>query len=221
VSCSANGRVIAGVGSDPTGHFEAWIAQVDPLPPRVTDTQVNGGAVQRSRVTDLAVTFDSQVTFASSPGVAFTLTRVSDGAPVNFTATAIVVGGVSVVVLDNFTGPATQFGSLADGRYTLTALASQISAGGAALAGGGPNGNYVSPTDTFGGTGLRLYRLFGDASGDGVVDATDLGLFRSTFNANNSQANYLGYLDADNSGAIDASDLSQFRTRFNENVFGP
>jgi hypothetical protein len=50
------------------------------------------------------------------------------------------------------------------------------------------------------------------------VDATDLGLFRSTFNANASQANYLWYLDADDSGAIDASDLSQSRTRFNSNV---
>ena len=80
--------------------------------------------------------------------------------------------------------------------------------------------NYVSPADTFQGNGLHLYRLYGDASGDGVVDSIDLGQFRSTFNANNSQSNYLVYLDADNSGAVDAQDLSQFRTRFNANVFG-
>ena len=53
-----------------------------------------------------------------------------------------------------------------------------------------------------------------------MVDATDLGQFRSTFNANQSQANYLSYLDADNSGAVDAIDLGQFRSRFNVNVFG-
>jgi hypothetical protein len=93
---------------------------------------------------------------------------------------------------------------------------------GAALDGnndGSLGGNYVSPTDTFQGSGLHLYRLFGDVSGDGVVDAIDLGQFRSTFNANSSQANYLAYLDADNSGAVDASDLGQFRNRFNLNVF--
>ena len=79
--------------------------------------------------------------------------------------------------------------------------------------------DYLSAIDTFGDDGPHLYRDFGDADGDGVVDATDLGQFRSTYNANNSQANYLGYMDADNSGAVDAQDLSQFRSRFNGNVF--
>ncbi|HEX4590525.1 MAG TPA: dockerin type I domain-containing protein, partial [Gemmataceae bacterium] len=109
--------------------------------------------------------------------------------------------------------------SLADGRYQLTILSSQVSAGGVALAGGGANGNYVSPSDTFGGSGLHLYRLYGDVSGDGVVDATDLGLFRLGFNSSTGNAGYLWYLDADNSGSIDASDLGQFRTRYNLNVF--
>src|SRR5205823_13344033 len=66
-------------------------------PPRITQTRVSGGAAQRSRVTDLAVTFTAQVTFATTPGAAFTLTRNSDGAAMNFTATATVVGGVTAV----------------------------------------------------------------------------------------------------------------------------
>src|SRR5205807_2479532 len=112
--------------------------------PRVFSTAINGGAAQRSRVTDLAVTFTAQVTFASTAGAAFTLTRNSDSAPVTFTATANVVGGATVVTLNGFGGTPTQFGSLADGRYTLTALASQISAGGVQLDGGGGAGtNYV------------------------------------------------------------------------------
>src|SRR2546421_578892 len=81
-------------------------------PPRVQSAQVNGGAAQRSRVTDLAVTFSAQVTFASTPGAAFTLARNSDGAMVSFTATAGVVGGVTVVTLGGFGGAAAQFGSL-------------------------------------------------------------------------------------------------------------
>ena len=68
--------------------------------------------------------------------------------------------------------------SLADGRYTLTILSSNVSAGGVALNGGGPSGNYVSPPDTAGGGGLGLYRLYGDVNGDGVVNAFDFAQFR-------------------------------------------
>ena len=52
-----------------------------------------------------------------------------------------------------------------------------------------------------------------------MVDATDLGQFRSTFNSNSMQGNYVWYLDADNGGAVDAVSLSQFRARYNSNVF--
>ena len=203
VSCSANGRIIAGYGTDPAGHAEAWIAQVDPLPPQVTATQVNGGAVQRSRVTDLAVTFDGQVNFASSANAAFTLTRVSDGAPIGFTATAIVVDGMSVVVLDNFTGSATQLGSLADGRYALTAIALQISAGGATMT-----------SDYHFGDAQGLYRMFGDVNGDQTVNGFDLGFFRNAFGTQAGDPNYLSYLDYNGDGVINGFDLGQFRTRF-------
>jgi len=203
VSCSANGRVIVGTGSDPAGNGETWIAQVDPLPPHVTNTQVNGGAVQRSRVTDLALTFDGQVNFASSPNTAFTLTRLSDGAAVGFTATAIVVDAMTVVVLNNFTGSATQSGSLADGRYTLTALATQISADGVTM-----TSNY-----TFG-DAQGLFRMFGDVNGDQTVNGLDFGYFKNAFGTQVGDANYLSYLDIDGDGVINGLDFGQFRTRF-------
>jgi hypothetical protein len=191
-------------------------------PATVSAVSVDGGAAQRSMVTSLAVTFSTAVTLPANAASAFTLTRVTDGATVAFTASASLVNGLTVVTLGNFTGPATLNGSLADGRYSLSILANQVTANGIGLDGNGDGAagdNYISPTDTFGGSGLHLYRLFGDVNGDGVVDATDLGQFRSTFNSNSSQANYLWYLDADNSGAVDATDLSQFRSRFNSNVF--
>ncbi|HEX4591073.1 MAG TPA: dockerin type I domain-containing protein, partial [Gemmataceae bacterium] len=62
-------------------------------------------------------------------------------------------------------------------------------------------------------------RLFGDVNGDGVVDASDLGLLRSAYNSSAGSPVYLSYLDADGSGSIDAQDLGQFRSRFNLNVF--
>jgi hypothetical protein len=191
-------------------------------PPTVASVIVNGGAAQRSMVTTLAVTFSTQVIFAPPPASAFSLTRVSDGTAVLFTANVQYVNGVAVVTLNGFTGPATQNGSLADGRYSLRVISTQVTANGVMLDGNGdgaPGGDYVSPTDTYGGSGLHLYRLFGDANGDGVVDPVDLNQFRSTFNVNNTQANYLWYLDANGDGVVDPTDLNQFRMRFNTNVF--
>jgi len=53
---------------------------------------------------------------------AFTLTHVGDGA-VNFTATAQVIGGASVVTLGGFSSAeASQGGSLNDGSYALTVV---------------------------------------------------------------------------------------------------
>jgi hypothetical protein len=68
--------------------------------------------------------------------------------------------------------------------------------------------------------GLHLYRLFGDVNGDGVVDVTDVGQLKSTFNRNNTDPLYLSFLDADNSGLVDAQNIGQFKLRFNTNVFG-
>jgi Dockerin type I domain len=115
--------------------------------------------------------------------------------------------------------------SLADGRYQLAITSAAVTdANGAGIDGAGTGvagGNYVSPADTAGGGPgqLGLFRLFGDATGNGVVDAQDLGQFRQTFNAGVGNPLYLAYLDADNSGTVDAQDLGQFRARLNASVF--
>jgi hypothetical protein len=204
----------------------------------VSSVVVNDGTNnQRSEVRSITVTFTGQANFSggnANAAAAFELDHTNDTAthfatprPVGLTAAVSTNAQNETVVTLTFSGsetdPISVLGnanpvpgpSLADGRYQLTIFASAITG----FNGGGANGNYVSPTESFGGTGLHLYRDFADASGDGTVDATDLGQFRSTFNANNSQANYLAYLDANNSGAVDAQDLSQFRTHFNTNVF--
>src|SRR5205085_5687321 len=76
------------------GQAVGTILDNEPVLAQVRSAAVNGGAAQRSRVTDLAVTFGTQVTFATTPTAAFTLTRNSDGPAGSFTATAGVVGGV-------------------------------------------------------------------------------------------------------------------------------
>jgi Dockerin type I domain len=194
---------VSGSAAD-IGAFE-----VQPSTPRVQSVVINGGAIQRSRVTELTVTFTTQVSFAGAVGDSFTLTRTGGGA-VNFSATASVIGGVTVVTLTGFTGSEAQFGSLADGRYTLTALASQISAGGQALDGNGDG----TPGDNFTfGEAQGLFRFFGDINGDRHVDIADFGLFSSTFNLHSSQTGFLAAFDFNGDGIIDIADFGQFSIR--------
>jgi hypothetical protein len=158
-------------------------------------------------VTNLTVTFSTQVAFASSANAAFTLTRVSDNASINFTTTVGVLNGQTVVTLSGFTGSATEFGSLADGRYTLTALSSQINVGGVALDGDGDGkagGDY-----TFG-DAQGLYRFFGDVNGDRHVDVADFGMFTNTLY---QPANYNAAFDFNGDGVIDIADFAQISLR--------
>jgi hypothetical protein len=191
----------------------------------VSGVQVNDGSAQRSEVRSITVNFAGVATFSGNPASAFQLTQVNGGASVALAASVATNNGLTSVTL-TFSGAATDpvsalngaAPSLADGRYQLTVLASAVTVNGHAFNSGN---NYVSPTDTLGGGAgqLGLFRLFGDATGNGVVDPSDLGQFRTTFNAASGTASYLSYLDADNSGAVDPADLGQFRNRFNLSVF--
>jgi hypothetical protein len=180
------------------GAFEFQTATA----PTVTGLSINAGAQQRSRVTTLDVTFSTQVTFAGPVANAFTLVR-NGGGSVSFNATAHVIGGVTVVTLDNFTGGLTDFGSLADGRYTLTVIANQISAGGINMA------SNVTFNDTNG-----LYRMFGDINADQTVNGFDFGSFRTAFGTVSGDPNFLTYFDFNGDGAVNGFDFGQFRTRF-------
>jgi hypothetical protein len=125
-----------------------------------------------------------------------------------------VVDGRTVVTL-TFTGPDVVAGSLADGRYTLRIVVSQVTnAAGPQLDGdanGQPGGDYVFGDDPVNET---LFRLFGDSDGNSVVDALDLFRLRTTFNKTPSDPGFLAYFDFDGNGVIDAVDLFRFRQRF-------
>jgi hypothetical protein len=184
--------------------------EVQPAPPRVSGVVVDGGAVQRSRVTSLQVTFSTIVSFTSTVANSFTLTRTGGGS-VSFSASTSIMGGVTVVTLNGFVGSATEFGSLADGRYTLTVLASQITANGQQLDG---NGDGIGGDNSTFGDAQGLFRFFGDVNGDQTVNGLDLGFFRNAFGTQTGDANYLSYLDLNGDGVINGFDLGQFRTRF-------
>jgi hypothetical protein len=189
--------------------------------------EVNDGSAQRSQVQTITVAFNGAATFASSPAAAFQL--AGPGGNVALAAAVTKVNGLTDVTL-TFTGTGSdpvsgQSGgplSLADGRYQLTVFSAQVSVNGQALDGdndGNPGGDYVSPTETAGGTGLHLYRLYGDVNGDGVVNAFDFSQFRLAYGSGSTDAGYRAYLDADDNGAVNAFDFAQFRNRYGSSVF--
>jgi ELWxxDGT repeat protein len=134
---------------------ELWKVGAPAAPPTVEGIVVNDGAVQRSLVTSLTVTFSTQVTL--DPG-ALEVQR-QDGSDVDLNITTSVVGGKTVALV-TFTGPDIVDGSLADGTYTLTVHHSLVHDG---------SGQTLAQDAT-----LSFFRLLGDVDGDGIIDHNDL-----------------------------------------------
>jgi hypothetical protein len=208
-------------------------------PIAVAGVQVNDGSDQRSEVRSISVTFSGPVSFVNgNAAAAFQLLHVQDGVNVANLQAAVATNaaGQTVVTLtfttagnaaaevDPFSTTNGVGASLADGRYQLTVLGAAVfdAALGWTLDGDGDGvqgGNYVSPADTAGGNGLRLYRLFGDGNGDGAVNALDFGHFRLAYGSSSTDSAYLAFLDEDGSGAINAFDYGQFRLRYGVSIF--
>jgi hypothetical protein len=178
--------------------------------------QVNDGSAQRSMVQSLTVAINGLATFATTPGAAFQLT--GPGGNVGLVGTSRYINNSTLVNL-TFTGAGIVNGSLADGRYVLTAFGNQITVNGAALDADGDGtagGNFVFGDDV---NNERLFRLFGDATGNGTTDLLDLTVFRSTFNKTAAEAGFLAFLDYDANQTVDLIDLGEFRGRFNVNLY--
>jgi hypothetical protein len=181
---------------------------VNPLPPTtISATTVNLGSVQRSRLTNIRLTFSTPVNaaFLAQPG-AMKLTRTA-GAVVGTTVQTGATGAngritvsqssglVSSITLtfDNADGSpvsaGVENGSLADGRWQLTI----------------PYLSYLSPLND-----PNLRRLFGDSNSDGTVDGTDFGNFGSVFGQTVANSPF----DVNNDGTVDGTDFAAFGTRF-------
>jgi hypothetical protein len=150
-------------------------------------------------VTRIAVTFDTAV----DPALlltAFALARTGGGAVGAVSVSSSVVGGRTVAILA-FAGADTEFGSLADGRWALTVDRAKVrsAATGALMAADHVQGG--------------INRLFGDVTGDGVVDVTDYNAFRAAFGQPAGVPGYDVALDWDPDGVIDVTDRNAFRAR--------
>jgi hypothetical protein len=184
---------------------EEGLAPAPPGPPTVEAVVVNGGAVQRSEVTTLTVTFDAEVAIA--PG-AFAITGTTPGGfPLPAVTVAVgtptVVAGKTVVVL-TFLGPGTESGSLADGWWVLTVDPAKVTANGIPMAAG-----YSSAS-----AGVPIGRLFGDSDGDGDVDAADRAAFVAAYGSTAPGPGYDPTFDVNHDGLIDSIDLDAFNLRF-------
>jgi hypothetical protein len=159
--------------------------------PQVNSFRVNDGALQRSMVTSLTVTFSTQVTLGQG---AFTLVPQGGGTPVALSFTTAVNNGQTVATI-------TFGGSLADGRYVLTTVAAQVR-------------DLASGTQMTADRQDSLYRFFGDVNGDSAVNGLDLAEFRTAFGTTSASPNYRSYLDLNGDGAVNGLDLAEFRTHF-------
>ena len=158
-------------------------------------------------VTSLRIAFDSKVGFAGSPSAAFSLVNQKTVSAVTLSAS---VDGSGTLVTLTFTGGSVDLGgSVSDGRYKLTIIGNQFTGNGFDGNGDGiPGDNYTM----IGTPANGLFRLFGDADGDGNVAANDFILFRLALGGNSA------IFDFDNDGAVAASDFIQFRLRFGGSV---
>jgi hypothetical protein len=193
----------AGSGTD-IGALELPVT-----PPKIAVLVINGGQVQRSRVTSVTVTFDQVVTLPATPTQAFQLQR-SDGQLVDLTA-AVSFNTVTL----SFNGALSESGSLADGRYTLTIFAAQVSNANGKLDGNGDGtggDDYVLASAAAPNPPTNIFRLFGDINGDGTVSAADFTVFRQFFAGVNDA------FDFDGNGTVDANDFVQFRLRFGGSI---
>ena len=176
---------------------------------------INAGAAQRSRVTDLELGFGSALTAAQQSGLSYTLTRVrlpngtadgataisSTGASPRIAVGYATVNGVTVATL-SFPGAdsaALRGTSLADGVWQL-----KISSGGTLA--------YISPTDLAVAGGI--YRLFGDVNGDRSVDFFDSLVYDPAFGSVAGDAGYVAALDSNADGSIDFLDALDYDPNF-------
>jgi hypothetical protein len=167
--------------------------------------QIEGGAVQRSMVRTLSVTFTGAVALGAG---AFTLNGVSAiGQPINgvtINSSLDVSGKVATLT---FSGAPIIGGSLPDGKYTLTVNGGAITVQASGLALDADADGTAGGLQSF-----DFHRLFGDANGDGAVGTNDFVLFRQAFNGMNN------IFDFDGDGFVSVNDFIQFRNRFNSSI---
>ncbi len=183
-------------------------------PAKVSNVQVGSGDAARSLVDAVNIQFDATVVV---PSDAIRVVRRSDQAIVD-TVVQLTQGPEGTLARVVFSGALTEFGSLRDGNYMLTLDASRIyRADGSSLDGDGngtAGGDLIVGDDAADG----FYRLFGDTSGNRVVELGEFNLFRSSFGRQTGNAGFIPEFDFNQDGNITLADFNKFRSNFGQNL---
>lgn len=203
LTVSAAGTYVFSVRvTDETGESSATTvtAAVVAQAPTLTAFEVNDGSAQRSMVNSLTLRFNKPVSLSAG---ALTLTRRAStfGGPATAISFDLVPGyGVAGQAFTlSFAGRGLPGASLTDGAYDLALDASLVSGDGQVLVGG----NRV----------FSFTRVFGDATGDGRVNATDLAVMKPSVWSTTGGARYVWYFDFNQDGAITDLDWQMARAR--------
>jgi hypothetical protein len=167
-------------------------------------TTIGDGTQQRSAVKSVTLAFDAPVVIDAN---AFTLTRTGGGTAITVPVAVAtqLVDGRTIATL-TFSGAGTEFGSLADGVWTLTAAAGSICDAG------------TNATVFAGGYSNSFHRLFGDADGDRDVDAADNAAFQAAYGSATGGAKYKVFFDFNGDGVINGTDMTALRSRYGKTI---
>ena len=191
----------------------------------VASIQLNDGAVQRSVLTKLVVTFDTAVSI-DSPGAFVVRNRNTNTFAAIRIATATNSSGKTAATITFASGAnvnnRASANSLVDGNYELQIYGSLITSIATGLkVDAAKTGNSSGSNDVFGDQAIdRFFRLFGDIDGDRDVDALDNAQFKPTLNSTlvAKPTIYKAEFDFDGDGDIDALDNLRFRQNLNKTI---
>jgi len=181
----------------PTSCLTSWAQPV------VTQVRINHGDVSRSVVTNLAVTFNTNVAIASPNLLLQNLTTGT-----NLPSTNLALSYNSLTREATWTFPGLAGGSLPPGNW-LAGLPSPAvtDTNGNALIGvpGGTPGDPLA---------FQFYRYSGDVNGDRDVDFADTYWFKSTWLRASNQIGFDPRFDFSGDGIVNSNDLPLFQSNY-------
>ena len=214
--------VVVTVSDDDGGFdiqtFGITVRKAASEPLRVEGFEVNDGAVQRSNIDKVAVTFNRPINFDQLLGAgrltqAVRVVNVTTGAAVTLSDDRYEYDAATLTIdltVDGFGG--SQLTALADGRHELQLDTTLISAvdDGTALS------DEDGTTDDL--HRLAFHRLLADFDGSAVIDRIDLTLFRGRYRSRAGDNRYEFAYDLDGNGVIGRRDYLTLRRRAGRSI---
>ncbi|MFC1783346.1 right-handed parallel beta-helix repeat-containing protein, partial [Planctomycetota bacterium] len=178
------------------------IFQVDTAPPTVASTEINNGAIQRSTIYEISVTFDEDVTVTQD---ALTLYNDTTTASVNLAAALFSYDGGTFTATWDLSGVI-----LEDGNHTATVVATEVTDSHLNNLDGDEDGIHG---DDY---AFTLHRLLCDANGDRKVDIADHDIWLAGYDPLGHNSNDPGNGDWNLDDLVDGADLELWMQNYDD-----